>query len=137
MSIQAVLIVLGGLALFLSTVALVRLRLLSIRYGLGWMALAMLGVLGAPLLSALSDQVGRFGFTSTGFSLGVAFVFLGLVCLQLSISLSGLHRAVQDLAEYAALVEQRVRVLEEADRGLAAPLSAAASTVSAETREGR
>ena len=113
MSTQAVIIMLGALVLLVTTVVLVRMRLLSIRYGLGWLAVSLTGLAGAPVLSLLADQVSRYGFTPTGFSLGVFIVFLGLVCLQLSISLSGLHRAIQDLAEHAALTEQRVRDLEE------------------------
>jgi Na+/melibiose symporter-like transporter len=97
-----------------STAVLVRLRMLSIRYGLGWLTVSIVGFLGAPLLSVAASSVHHLGFTATGFSLGVLIAFLGLVCLQLSISLSGLHRAVQNLAEHAALTEQRVRELEQA-----------------------
>lgn len=119
MSIQALAIVLGAAALLVSSVVLVRLRLLSIRYGLGWIAVSLLGMAGAPVLELLSGQVQDLGFTATGFSLGVVIVFLGLVCLQLSVSLSGVHHSVQDLTEHAALVEERLRTLEgrEAPRG--------------------
>jgi hypothetical protein len=103
----------GAAALMVSTIALVRRRMLSIRYGLGWMMVAILGFLGTPLLSFLATKVRHLGFTATGFSLGVLIVFLGLICLQLSISLSGLHRAIQDLSENAALTEQRLRELEQ------------------------
>lgn len=116
MSVQAIIIMLGAVALMLSTVVLVRRRLLSIRYGLGWLGVSAAGVVGAPLLSIVATKVEQLGFTATGFSLGVFIAFLGLVCLQLSISLSGLHGAVQNLAEHAALVEQRVRELEGRER---------------------
>jgi Na+/melibiose symporter-like transporter len=112
MSTQALIVMAGAAALTLSTVALVRRRLLSIRYGMGWLAVSIVGFVGAPLLSLAASRVESLGFTATGFSLGIFVVFLGLVCLQLSISLSGLHGAVQDLAEHAALVEERVRTLE-------------------------
>jgi Na+/melibiose symporter-like transporter len=102
----------GAVALMISTIVLVRRRMLSIRYGFGWLAVSILGILAAPILSALATQVSHLGFTPTGFSLGILIVFLGLICLQLSISLSGLHHAIQDLAEHAALVEHRVGVLE-------------------------
>ncbi len=102
----------GAAALMLSTLLLVRLRLLSIRYGLGWLAISLIGFVGVPLLSVVTSRVESLGFTPTGFSLGIFVVFLGLVCLQLSISLSGLHGAVQDLAEHAALVEARMQELE-------------------------
>lgn len=122
MSLQAAIVMVGAAALMVSTVALVRLRLLSIRYGMGWLAVSIGGLVGAPLLSLLADHVESLGFTPTGFSLGVFVAFLGLVCLQLSISLSGLHSAVQDLTEHAALVEARVRQLEgERSDGIPAP----------------
>ena len=95
-----------------STVMLVRRRMLSIRYGLGWLTVSIVGFVGAPLLSLATSWVRQLGFTATGFSLGVMIAFLGLICLQLSISLSGLHRAVQDLTEHAALIEQRLHELE-------------------------
>jgi len=112
-SIQALVVITGAGLLLASSVVLVRLRLLSIRYGLGWIAVSLLGMAGAPVLDVLSSQVEDLGFTATGFSLGIVILFLGLVCLQLSISLSGIHHSVQDLTEHAALVEQRLRTLED------------------------
>jgi len=111
-SVQVPIVMAGAAALMVSTVVLVRRRMLSVRYGMGWLAVSLAGFVGAPVLGLLASRVARFGFTATGFSLGIFVAFLGLVCLQLSISLSGLHSAVQDLAEHAALVEQRVRELE-------------------------
>ena len=113
----------GGALLLLSTFVLVRAGLLSIRYGLGWSLLGLFGILGAPLLELLSRRVGELGFTSTGFSLGVLIVCLGLICLQLSTTVSGLQHAVQDLGEYSALLEQRLKHLED-ERGAAAGLGA-------------
>jgi len=115
MSTQAAIIMAGAVALMFSTIILVRRGLLSLRYGMGWLTVSIIGFLGTPLLSALQPEVRRLGFTPTGFSLGVLVAFLALVCLQLSISLSGLHRAIQNLSENAALVEQRVRQLERTD----------------------
>src|SRR5947209_6356743 len=112
MSTQAVIVMAGAVALMVSTVFLVRRGLLSLRYGLGWLTVSALGFIGTPLLTVAASQVRHLGFTPTGFSLGVLIAFLGLICLQLSISLSGLHRAIQDISEHAALVEQRLRELE-------------------------
>lgn len=111
---QLILSITGGLVLLVSTIRLVRRQLLSIRYGLGWLAVSLSAIVGAPLLVLFSGKVSALGFTPTGFSLGVLAVFLGLVCLQLSISLSGVQRALQDLSENAGLVEQRLRALERA-----------------------
>jgi len=111
-SVQGAITVGGSVLLMICTTVLVRRGLLSIRYGLGWLAVSLAGIIGTPILSIASSQVHRLGFTATGFSLGVLIAFLGLICLQLSISLSGLHRAMQDLSEHAALTEQRLRELE-------------------------
>jgi hypothetical protein len=113
MSAQAVLIALGGVLLLGSTIILVRRQLLTIRYGLGWSVAALFAIVGAPILDALADHVVRdFGFTPTGFSLGVFISCLAAICVQLSISVSGMQRVAQDLGEYSALLEQRVRALE-------------------------
>lgn len=117
MSIEGLLIEIGALALLCSTVTLVRWRLLSVRYGLGWMTVSVAGIVAGPLLAILASEARRLGFTPTGFSSGVFIVFLILLCLQLSVSLSGLHRAIQDLSEHAALVEERLRRLEQSGRG--------------------
>jgi Na+/melibiose symporter-like transporter len=122
-SVESLIVMAGAAGLMVSTVVLVRRRLLSIRYGLGWLTVALAGFLGTPLLNFLASRVHQLGFTDTGFSLGVLIVFLGLICLQLSISLSGLHRAIQDLTEHAALSEQRLRRLESESSGEHAELS--------------
>ncbi len=127
--VETAIVMVGAGALMVSTVVLVRRRLLSIRYGLGWLAVSIVGFLGTPLLVVLASKVKSLGFTPTGFSLGVLVAFLGLVCLQLSISLSGLHRAIQDLTEHAALVEQRLGELER--RAPPAELERAPSEVGA------
>jgi Uncharacterized conserved protein (DUF2304) len=112
MSIQVGIVMAGSVALMASSIILVRRRMLAIRYGLGWLTVSLVGFIGAPLLSLLASQVRHLGLTPTGFSLGILIAFLGLICLQLSISISGLHRAIQNLAEHAALVEERLRQVE-------------------------
>jgi hypothetical protein len=115
MSVQALIIVAAGIGLLLSSVLLVRRQLLSIRYGLGWIGVAVLAILGAPVFDQGWRHVDGLGITPTGFSLGVVIAFLGLICLQLSISLSGVQRQMQDIAEHAAHVEERVKRLESAN----------------------
>jgi hypothetical protein len=133
MSSQAVIVMVGAVALMVSTVLLVRRRMLSIRYGLGWLTVSLVGLAGAPLLGVVTRQVRHLGFTATGFSLGVLIAFIGLICLQLSISLSGLHRAIQDLTEHAALLESRVLELE---RGVPDSRAGSASAASRSEQAG-
>jgi hypothetical protein len=111
-SVQEIIVLVGALCLTVSTVLLVRRRMLSVRYGLGWLTVSLFGIVAAPLLGLVTSAGRHLGFTPTGFALGLLIAFLGLICLQLSISLSGHHRAIQDLSEHAALVEHRLAELE-------------------------
>ncbi len=112
MSTQAWLIEAAALWLLLSSILLVRRRMMSIRYGLGWIVVSLCGLVVGPALMLLEGAIKRAGFTPTGFSLGIFVAFLGLVGVQLSISVSGQHRAVQNLSEHAAMLERRVAELE-------------------------
>lgn len=112
MTAQAYIIEAAALVLLCCSVVLVRRQMLSIRYGLGWIAVAIAGIAIGPVLSVLSHAAHHIGFTPTGFSLGIIIFFLLMVSLQLSISLSGLHRQIQDLSEHGALLEQRIADLE-------------------------
>jgi hypothetical protein len=107
-----VIVLAGAAGLMVSTIVLVRRDLLSLRYGIGWLTISAIGIVGTPVLGALAEYAEDLGFTQTGFAAGVFIVFLLLICLQLSISLSGLHKAIQNLAEHGALVENRVGALE-------------------------
>jgi uncharacterized protein (TIGR03382 family) len=102
-----------GVALLVLAVALVRRRLLAVRYGLGWISVGVAIIVVAPFLAFVPSIARWLGFTPTGLLLGLSVVFLGLVCMQLSISISGLAAAIQNLSERSALVEQRVTRLEE------------------------
>jgi hypothetical protein len=115
LSTQEVLVELGAAVLLASSIVLMRRRLLSIRYGLGWIAVSLAGLAVAPILVLLASKARVLGFTETGFSLGIFIGFIILLCLQLSISLSGLHHAVRNLGEHAALLEERVQRLESSD----------------------
>lgn len=112
MTAQASLLLAAALTLLACSLGLVRRRMLSPRYGLGWVAVSTLGVLIAPALGLIAPAFERVGFTPTGFSLGVFVLFLIVVALQLSVSISSAHRTTQDLIETVALLEERLRVTE-------------------------
>jgi Uncharacterized conserved protein (DUF2304) len=116
MSTSVVRIVLAeavGILLLVVAIALVRRGFLAIRYGLGWVTIAVAIIVVAPFLHFLPDIARWLGLTPTGLTIGLVVVFLGLICLQLSISLSGLSAAIQNLSERSALLEQRVRAVEQ------------------------
>jgi hypothetical protein len=106
---QTLVLASGGVALAVVIVALVRHRLITTRYALGWLAIALFVVLGA-LFTGFVGSVGDVaGMTPTAVLLAVATIVLLAITIQLSISVSGLQSQVRDLAESHALLEERDR----------------------------
>lgn len=88
--------------------AIARRHLISFRYTIGWLGLCGVTFLGA-LLVPIVEPVARFlkvdPFTVVG---GSAFLVLLAICIQLSISISGLQRQSRDLNEVVALLRDKV-----------------------------
>lgn len=90
-------------------VLLFRKQRISFRYAVGWLGLFVLGLLGAlilPLIGPLADKL-NLAPISVIAALAV-FVLLG-ICIQLSVSISGLQRQVRQLTEIIALNEFATR----------------------------
>lgn len=136
---QGLLIALGGIGLFALTVALARRRLLSLRYTLGWVCVSAFVVAASILTPFVTPLAEQFSMTGTAVFLGAASVVLVLVCIQLSITVSGLHSRLRDTIEANALLEARVHDLEHRGfvPGAAAPTAVDhVHPVDAETRAG-
>jgi len=113
---QALVLAAGGVLLVLAVFVLGRRRLMTTRYALGWMAIGVLVAVGALFTNAV-PEIGRVaGMTPTAVFLAIATIVLLAIALQLSISVSGLQSQVRDLAEDHALLEDRLRELEPAER---------------------
>jgi hypothetical protein len=108
------LIVISGSAVFGALVlVLARRGALTLRYTLGWLAVAacvMAVVLVSPVLRPVAAAV---GITPTGFLLAAASSILLLITLQITIAVSALRDATQTLAEAHALLEARVVRVEQ------------------------
>jgi GT2 family glycosyltransferase len=104
---QALILAASGVLLVVVIVALVRRRLITTRYALGWIVIALFVVLGAAFTNAVSSVGDISGMTPTAVFLAVATVVLLAITLQLSISVSGLQAHVRDVAEAQALLEAR------------------------------
>jgi len=78
-------------------------QFLTFRYTAGW--LVLLGVIAfSGVLLPVSSSLAKVLSTSPGVLVSsVAIFVLVLICIQLSISISGLQRQVQTLAEIVAL----------------------------------
>jgi hypothetical protein len=109
---QGLIIASGGLVLAGTVVWLARHRLISLRYALGWITIALIALLTAliaPLITPLAQAV---GMSPTGVFVALGTGLLIAITLQLSISVSGLQSQLRDLAEAHALLSRR---LEEAE----------------------
>jgi hypothetical protein len=88
--------------------AIARRHLISFRYTIGWLGLCVVTFLGA-LLVPVVEPVARFlkvdSFTVVG---GSAFIILLAICIQLSISISGLQRQLHEVNEVVALLREKV-----------------------------
>ncbi len=88
-----------GLGVYL----LARRQLLSFRYAAGWLALFGLGALSSALLPAAQPLASLIQVTpGIVVSAGAVLALLG-ICVQLSISISGLQEQVRTLSEEIAL----------------------------------
>jgi hypothetical protein len=112
LAVQALLVALGGLGMFLVVFELSRRSLLSLRYALGWMGVSVLLVVVGILLVAVGGLSDSLPFTPTGLLAAVGLAFVLAITLQLSISLSGHQDAIRELSEANALLEERVNELE-------------------------
>lgn len=109
---QGALIALGGLLLAVAAVTLARRRLITLRYALGWLSVAVLTMVGAAAASLVTPIAELFSMTATGVLLAGATALMVAIAIQLSISVSGLQAQVRELAEAHALLANRLDELE-------------------------
>ena len=86
---------------------------LSFRYTVGWLSLGLLGVV-AGLLSPLAEPFADFLNLSPAALLGIGGLMLLLIlCVQLSISISGLQEQVRTLAEESAYLREELEQVRD------------------------
>lgn len=105
---QELVIALGGIVLALLVLFIARKHLLSLRYTVGWVVLAVVVTLSALLSPFVEPLANAVGMTATGVLLALASGTLLLICIQLSISVSGLYSQLRELTEANALLGARV-----------------------------
>lgn len=105
---QELVIALGGIVLALLVLFIARKHLLSLRYTVGWVVLAVVVTLSALLSPFVEPLANAVGMTATGVLLALASGTLLLICIQLSISVSGLSSQLRELTEANALLGARV-----------------------------
>ena len=104
-----------SLVFVLSILRLGRRQKLSFRYAAGWLSLGILGLV-AGLLSPLAEPMARHLHVTPAALLAIgAMILLLILCVQLSISISGLQEQVRTLAEESAFLRREVDELRESD----------------------
>ncbi|WP_283170285.1 DUF2304 domain-containing protein [Curtanaerobium respiraculi] len=101
-------------ALLLAVFRLIGRGRLQIRYALLWMVLVVLMVVCALFPSLVSAMTGFFGFEySSNFIFSVGIVSVLVIALSLSMVVSWQARYIRSLVQTSALLEHRVRDLEQ------------------------
>lgn len=92
-----------GLTFLLIVLSFGRRNLLSFRYALGWLALSILGTFSWVFIWLLSPIAVWLKISSAGLVVVGVAGLMAVICLQLSISISGLQENIRKLAEQSAL----------------------------------
>jgi len=95
-----------GLALVVVVVRLSRRGQLSFRYTVGWIAVASIGILGGLLVPLAEPVANTLGLSAAALLALLALLFFVVIAVQLSISISGLQKQNQTLAEELARLRQ-------------------------------
>lgn len=91
-------------------IGLARRQMLTFRYAAGWCVLLLLTALSGILIP-LAKPAARALSTTPGVLISTAAIaILVLICIQLSVSISGLQKQVQKLAEDSALSQLELQV---------------------------
>ena len=108
MSTRSLLPTLLSLVFALSVHQLGRRQKLSFRYAVGWMILGVLGVFASLLVRVAEPIAEELRVAPSALLAGVAIVLVIILCVQLSISISGLQEQIRQLAEEAAFLRQEI-----------------------------
>lgn len=83
----------------ITVIVLSRRGRISFRYTIGWLALCVLSALGGLFLPVIEPLSNKFKLDAFAFVGAIAVVVLLSLCIQLSISISGLQRQLRKLNE--------------------------------------
>ena len=115
MSIQTTQTLLAAIVSLIFVLIIYRLgrnQTLSFRYTVGWLALGALGIVAGVLLPITAPLAERINLSPSAL-LGIgAVVLLIVLCVQLSISISGMQEHIRRLAEEEAYLREELDELK-------------------------
>jgi hypothetical protein len=86
---------------------------ISFRYTTGWLVLCGLGVFSSFLIPMFGPAARFFKLSPTVFLICIAGAGTALLCLQLTVSISGTQNRVDKLAEENALLREKLERVEK------------------------
>jgi len=100
-----------GIVVVITVVRLSRRGQLSFRYTMGWIGVASFGILAGLFVPVVEPVANALGLSAAALIGLGALVFITVIAIQLSISISGLQKQVQSLTEAAARLDHDLRKL--------------------------
>lgn len=107
-STQTVLTAIISLVFVLIIHRLGRNQTLSFRYTVGWMILGGLGVIAGVILPVTAPLADRVNLSAAALLAIGAVILLVVLCVQLSISISGMQEQIRRLAEEAGYLREEL-----------------------------
>jgi hypothetical protein len=114
--VQAIEIAIVACLFAIAVISLSRSGRISFRYTIGWLMLCALSAIGGlllPVIEPLSQKLQLDAFSLVG---ALAVVILLSLCIQLSISISGLQRQLRRLNEDLALQKKELNDLRDSNQ---------------------
>ena len=112
--IQTLIATIAGVLLAASVYFLARRGRLSFRYTVGWLVLCLLGITAGASLQIVQPLAERLKVTPAALLSIGAIILLLAICVQFSISISGMQEQIRRLTEEAA--ETKLRFEEHLSR---------------------
>ena len=110
-SIQILFCALIGTCTGIGVYRIARRGLINFRYTVGWLLLSAFGVMAGIAIPIISPIANYLEITPAALLAIAAIMLLVLICVQLSVSISGLHERQRRLTEELAHLRQSVDVM--------------------------
>ena len=106
--VQAIEIAVVACAFAVAIIVLSRRNRISFRYTMGWLTLSVLSAVGGLLLPVIEPLSRKFQLGAFSLVGALAVIVLLSLCIQLSISISGLQQQLRKLNEDIALQKKEI-----------------------------
>ena len=111
--VQAIEIAVVACAFAIAIIMLSRRNRISFRYTMGWLTLSVLSAVGGLLLPVIEPLSRKFQLGAFSLVGALAVIVLVGLCIQLSISISGLQQQLRKLNEDLALQKKEIDDLRD------------------------